>query len=505
MLTADRRLLTATVGDTPLCLIPRMANRHGLVTGATGTGKTVTLQTLAENFSQLGVPVVLADVKGDLSGLARAGVPNGKIAERIASLGLAHMGYRNQAFPVCFWDVFGQQGHPLRTTVSEMGPMLLARLLQLNDVQSGILQLVFKIADDGGLLLLDMKDLRAMLQYVAEHRQEYQAYGNISTASIGAIQRGLIGLEREGGEVFFGEPALNIADLMRTDGQGRGIVNILAADSLVNAPLVYSSLLLWLLSELFENLPECGDQEKPRLVFFFDEAHLLFEDANPALLQKIEQVVRLIRSRGVGVYFVSQNPADIPDKILGQLGNRVQHALRAFTPRERKAVRAAAQSFRTNPAFDTETVIGELGVGEALVSFLDEKGAPQMVERAYIVPPQGHVGPLSAQERQAVLEQSAIAGLYERTYDRESAYEKLAARAQQQAGQYEQVPGWPAPGPAPKNTPRRTTQRSADNGVDSLIENLARQTTRAVTNTVGREIGKTILRGLLGGLFGGKR
>lgn len=496
MLTTDQRLLVAVAGDKELCIIPRMANRHGLITGATGTGKTITLQTLAENFSQLGVPVVLADIKGDLSGIARPGVPTGKLAERVLSLGLTSRGYISQAFPVCFWDVFGRQGHPLRTTISEMGPLLLSRLLQLNDVQSGLLQLVFKIADDSGLLLLDMKDLRSMLQYVADHRQEYQAYGNIAPATVGAIQRGLVALESEGGTLFFGEPALSLADLMQTDAHGRGVINILAADTLVNAPRIYSSLLLWLLSELFERLPECGDQDKPRLIFFFDEAHLLFDNANPALLQKIEQVVRLIRSRGVGVYFVSQNPADIPDRILGQLGNRVQHALRAFTPKDRKAVKAAAQSFRPNPSFDTEAVISELGVGEALVSLLDDTGAPQVVERAYIVPPQAQIGPITMQERQQTMQQSPIAGIYEHVYDRESAYEILMQRAQEQP-QLHSRPSSSTGRPAQPKTPR--------DGMNVLLDTIARQATRTVTNTIGREIGKTLIRGVLGSLFGGKR
>ena len=497
MLTADHRALVAIAGNKELSILPRMANRHGLITGATGTGKTITLQTLAENFSQLGVPVILADIKGDLSGIARGGNPTGKVAERIATLDLFRRGYTPQAFPVCFWDVFAQQGHPLRTTISEMGPLLLSRLMQLNDVQSGLLHLVFKIADDSGLLLLDLKDLRSMLQYVADHRQDYQTYGNIATATVGAIQRGLVSLESEGGSLFFGEPALSLADLVRTDAQGRGIINILAADALVNAPRIYSSLLLWLLSELFEYLPECGDQDKPRLIFFFDEAHLLFDSANPALLQKIEQVVRLIRSRGVGVYFVSQNPSDIPDRILGQLGNRVQHALRAFTPKDRKAVKVAAQSFRPNPAFDTESIIGELGVGEALVSLLDEKGAPQSVERAYIVPPQAQVGPITPLERQQVMAQSHVAGLYERTYDRESAYEILMRRAQVQAPFQSQSQS--------RSAGRKSQAAIPSDGMDVLFGTLAKQATRTVTNTIGRELGKTLIRGVLGSLFGGKR
>ncbi|HEX7236647.1 MAG TPA: helicase HerA-like domain-containing protein, partial [Gammaproteobacteria bacterium] len=374
----------ANAGAAQISLLPALANRHGLITGATGTGKTVSLQTLAEQFSRIGVPVFMADVKGDLSGLAAAGGANAKVAERAKALGVE---LRYEACPVVFWDVFGQRGHPIRATVSDLGPLLLARLLQLNDTQEGVLNLTFKVADDAGLLLLDLKDLRAMLQHVGEHAAELTTeYGNVSAASIGAIQRGLLALETQGAGQIFGEPMLNIDDLMQTE-TGRGVVNILAADRLMSSPKLYATLLLWMLAELFERLPEVGDPEKPRLVFFFDEAHLLFTDAPKALLEKIEQVVRLIRSKGVGVFFVTQNPLDIPDAVLGQLGNRVQHALRAFTPRDQKAVRSAAETMRPNPSFSIEQVITELGVGEALVSLLDEKGRPGVTERALVLPP----------------------------------------------------------------------------------------------------------------------
>ena len=513
MLNIARQALVAVSAERPLCLVPGMGNRHGLITGATGTGKTVTLQTLAETFSALGVPVFLADVKGDLSGLAKAGLPEGKLAARIDALDLRRQGHVPQAFPVTFWDVFGRQGHPLRSTVSEMGPLLLARLLQLNEVQSGLLHLVFRVADDNGLLLLDMKDLRSMLQHVGEERERYRLrYGQISTASIGAIQRALLRLEEEGGDIFLGEPSLEIADLLCMDAAGRGHINILAADALINAPQLYSCLLLWLLSELFENMPEVGDTDKPRLVFFFDEAHLLFKDAPDALVEKIEQVVRLIRSRGVGVYFVSQNPADIPDTVLGQLGNRVQHALRAFTPREQRAVRAAAQSFRANPALDAEAVISQLGVGEALVSLLDADGIPCMVERALIAPPQSQVGALTAAERAALLQTSPLAAKYAVGADRESAHEILTARARmlQQAeaavarkkiedkAQRERLR---EEARLAREAHRQERERAKNDILGNILGSLAKQTQRTVTNTVGREIGKSLLRGILGGLF----
>src|SRR5687768_7661592 len=420
-------LLVAKSPTVELALLPSMANRHGLITGATGTGKTVTLQTLAERFSSIGVPVFVADVKGDLAGIGAAGGANAKVAERVKMLRLE--GFEHRASPVMFWDVFGEKGHPLRTTISEMGPLLLARVLELNETQSGVLAAVFKIADDSGLLLLDLRDLRAMLQFAGENAAQFRTqYGNISTASVGAIQRGLLTLESQGGDKFFGEPALAIDDLMQTVG-GKGVINILAADKLLSSPRVYSTMLLWLLAELFENLPEIGDPDKPKLVFFFDEAHLLFNDAPKELLERIEQVVRLVRSKGVGVYFVTQNPLDVPQTVLGQLGNRVQHALRAFTPRDQAAVKSAATTFRPNPKLDVAQVIGELAVGEALVSFLNEKGQPAMVERAFIVPPGSRLGPLTADERRKVIDESLVAGHYEKVVDRESAHEVLLARA----------------------------------------------------------------------------
>src|SRR5512134_2454503 len=419
-------LLVAKTGKTELHLLPALANRHGLITGATGTGKTVTLQTLAEQFSRAGVPVFMADVKGDLSGMAKAGGGHAKVAERAKLLGVQLL---HEPCPVVFWDVYGAAGHPVRATVSDMGPLLFSRLLALNDTQEGVLNLVFKIADDAGLLLLDAKDLRAILQHVGENAAQFTtAYGNVSAASVGAIQRGLLALESQGADKFFGEPMLDIADLMQVEG-GKGVVNILAADQLMNSPKLYATFLLWMLAELFERLPEVGDPDKPRLVFFFDEAHLLFDDAPKALLEKIEQVVRLIRSKGVGVYFVTQNPLDIPESVLGQLGNRVQHALRAFTPKDQKAVKSAAETMRPNPKLKIDQVITELGVGEALVSFLDEKGRPNVTERAFIVPPGSKLGPIGADERRKAIAGSSIAGHYEKAVDRESAYEILKSRA----------------------------------------------------------------------------
>src|SRR3954471_24064503 len=413
-------------------LLPKMANRHGLIAGATGTGKTVTLQTLAENFSALGVPVFMADVKGDLAGLSQSGANNPKIIERAKELGISD--FKGEACPVVFWDVFGENGHPVRATVSEMGPLLLGRLLELNDTQEGVLNMVFKIADESGKLLLDLKDLRAMVQHVADHAAEYKTqYGNVSAASAGAIQRNLLALESQGADKFFGEPALDLDDLIQTQGS-RGVVNILAAEKLMQqSPKVYATFLLWLLSELFERLPEVGDMEKPKLVFFFDEAHLIFADIEKPVQEKIEQMVRLIRSKGVGVYFVSQNPLDIPDIVLGQLGNRVQHAIRAFTPRDQKVVQAAAETFRQNPKLNAEKVLTELGVGEALVSMLDAEGKPTVVERAKIVPPRSQIGPITAEQRKQIIGSSAVAGHYEKAVDRESAYEKLQARAHDKA------------------------------------------------------------------------
>ncbi|HYL18041.1 MAG TPA: helicase HerA-like domain-containing protein, partial [Burkholderiales bacterium] len=423
-----------------IVLLPGMANRHGLITGATGTGKTVTLQKMAESFSAIGVPVFMADVKGDLSGISQAGQMSPKLKERLDSLKLAAPAFAG--CPTTFWDVFGEQGTPVRGTVSELGPLLLSRILDLNDTQEGVLTLVFKVCDDSGLLLLDLKDLRAALQFVGDNAKDLTTkYGNVSAASIGAIQRGLLTLEQQGGDKFFGEPALNVQDLLQTE-KGRGVVNVLAADKLMQQPPIYATFLLWMLSELYEALPEIGDPDKPKLVFFFDEAHLLFTDAPKALLDKIEQVVRLIRSKGVGVYFVTQNPLDVPDRVLGQLGNRVQHALRAFTPRDQKAVQTAATTMRANPELNTEKVITELGVGEALVSFLDANGTPAIVERAWILPPASRIGPATPQERSQTIKSSLVYGHYEQTVDRESAYEKLAAAAQQR-GQTAPAPGQP--------------------------------------------------------------
>jgi DNA helicase HerA-like ATPase len=466
-------------------LLPKMANRHGLIAGATGTGKTVTLQTLAENFSARGVPVFMADVKGDLAGLSQPGGNNPKIVERAKELKIAD--FAGEACPVVFWDVFGENGHPVRATVSEMGPLLLGRLLELNDTQEGVLNMVFKIADENGLLLLDLKDLRSMLQHVADNADQFRTqYGNISAASAGAIQRNLLALESQGADKFFGEPALNLDDLIQTQG-GKGVMNIFAADRLMQkSPKVYATFLLWMLSELFENLPEIGDPEKPKLVFFFDEAHLLFTDIAPAVEQKIEQMVRLIRSKGVGVYFVSQNPLDIPEIVLGQLGNRVQHALRAFTPRDQKAVKAAAQTFRQNPKLKAETVLTELAVGEALVSMLDENGSPQVVKRAKIVPPRSQVGPITPEQRKQIINSSAIGGHYEKAVDRESAYEKLQARAEEKTAIAEAPPS--------KGGPRGGIQ-------DSLATSLAKSAMRAASSQLGRQV----IRGLLGGILGGSR
>ncbi|MGZ5555160.1 MAG: helicase HerA-like domain-containing protein [Candidatus Aminicenantales bacterium] len=500
-------------GEKDLLLLPRMANRHGLVAGATGTGKTVTLQVMAEHFSRIGVPVFMADVKGDLAGVSQPGLMNPKIQERIVKLKLGD--YAFEGSPVTFWDIFGEQGHPVRTTVSDMGPLLLSRLLNLNDVQSGVMSIVFRIADDSGLHLLDFKDLRALAQYAGDHPDEFETeYGRISPASIGTIQRNLLTLEDQGAEVFFGEPALELEDLMQTDGSGRGQINILASDKLMLMPRAYSTFLLWLMSELFERLPEVGDQDKPRLVFFFDEAHLLFTDAPQVLLEKIEQVVRLIRSKGVGIYFVTQNPLDIPDVILGQLGNRVQHALRAFTPRDQKAVKSAAETFRQNPKVDVETAITQLATGEALVSFLDEKGQPGIVERAYVLPPHSRIGPIMPPERQAIIQGSVLFGHYEKSVDRESAYEMLKARAEKAAAaaqaqaqaqaEARQAPyQYPPPsgqGRAPYPQPQ-APRRPAGRQRDTLIEAMAKSAARSVGSNLGRQI----LRGVLGSIFGGKR
>jgi DNA helicase HerA-like ATPase len=497
-------LLVAKSGHD-LFLLPGLANRHGLIAGATGTGKTVTLQRIAEGFSKIGVPVFMADVKGDLAGISQKGEPKPKIEERIKQLGLADFAY--EACPVVFWDAFGTQGHPVRATVSEMGPLLLARLLNLNETQQGVLTLVFKIADDNGLLLLDLKDLRAMLQHVGENAKNFTTqYGNVSAASIGAIQRGLLEIEQQGGDKFFAEPALNIQNLMQTDGKGRGVINILAADKLMNSPKLYGTFLLWLLSELFEQLPEVGDPEKPKLVFFFDEAHLLFSDAPQALLEKIEQVVRLIRSKGVGVYFVTQNPLDIPETVLGQLGNRVQHALRAFTPRDQKAVKSAATTLRANPKLDVEAVITELGVGEALVSFLDEKGRPCVVERAFVLPPGSRLGAVSPEERAAIIKASLLAGTYDKVEDRESAYEKLSQRVQEQQ--------------PVTNSGAAAPQGDSGGGLLGALggllggstgprggrrEGAIELATKSAARAIGSQVGREIIRGVLGSILGGGR
>jgi DNA helicase HerA-like ATPase len=482
-------------GKEPAYLLSAMANRHGLIAGATGTGKTVTLQVLAENFSRIGVPVFMADVKGDLSGISQPGTASEKIEARLKTMGLD--GFEFSGSPVTFWDVFGEKGHPIRATVSEMGPLLLARVLDLNDTQEGVLALVFKIADEQGLLLLDLKDLRAMLQFVGDNARAFTTeYGNVSTASVGAIQRALLTLESQGGERFFGEPALNLFDFLRSGEGGRGAVNVLAADHLMQSPRLYATFLLWLLSELYENLPEVGDLPQPKLVFFFDEAHLLFSDAPKVLLEKIEQVVRLIRSKGVGVFFVTQNPMDIPDVVLGQLGNRIQHALRAYTPMDQKAVRAAAQAFRSAPGFDTAAVIGELGVGEALVSTLDETGAPSVVQRALICPPHGRIGPATPGERQQIVAQSLLYGRYEQAMDRESAYETLKARADKahrESADAEARRMASSPTPQPKRPVGRPR--------DSMAEAMAKSAVRAVGSSLGRQI----VRGVLGSLFGGRR
>ena len=479
-------------GEEDIDLLPGVANRHGLIAGATGTGKTVSLRVLAEAFSDGGVPVFMADIKGDLTGLVEAGGDHPKVRERARSFGLGDDFYRG--YPVTFWDLFGAAGHPVRTTVSEMGPQLFARILGLNDTQEGVLNVIFKVADDQGLLLLDLKDLRAMATFVADHAAEFRTqYGNVSAASVGAIQRGLLVLEEQGGDRFFGEPALDLDDLMQTAEGGRGMINIIAADRLMRSPRLYATFLLWLLAELFERLPEVGDPPKPKLVFFFDEAHLLFDDAPPALVDQIEQVVRLIRSKGVGVYFITQNPIDLPDTVLGQLGLKIQHALRAFTPRDQKAVRTAAETFRANPKLKVETAIMDLGVGEALVSVLDAKGVPAIVQRAMVRPPRSRLKPLDEAERARVIGSSHVAGHYEKMVDRESASETLLARAtkaQQQAEQLQQ-----------QKAAEKTAARPAPRGREDVFEAAAKSAARAIGSNLGRQI----IRGVLGAMFGGGR
>jgi DNA helicase HerA-like ATPase len=501
-------LVIARTAEAEIALLPAVANRHGCITGATGTGKTVTLQRLAEGFSRVGVPVFLADVKGDLSGLAAAGTLTPKLKERLELLGRAAPEF--EGCPVTSWDVWGKQGHPIRATISDMGPLLLAQLLNLNDTQAGVLSLAFKIADDNGLLLLDLKDLQALLRYVGDNAAAFKTqYGNVSAASVGAIQRGLLQVEQQGGNLFFGEPMLDVSDLLQTDASGRGVVNLLAADELLESPRVYASFLLWLLAELFEQLPEAGDLDKPKLVFFFDEAHLLFKDAPRALLETVERVVRLIRSKGVGVYFVTQSPLDIPESVLGQLGNRVQHALRAFTPRDQKAVRSVAATMRPNPELDIQKAIGELGTGEALISLLDERGTPGVTQRAFIDPPASRIGPIDEEERRALLAQSLVAGVYDRAIDRESAFERLMQRSA--------AP--PAAAPPRPEAPAETAPSTAGGVLGGLgdvlfgttgprggrhpglVDAMAKSAARSMGSAVAREL----TRGLFGSLLGNKR
>jgi DNA helicase HerA-like ATPase len=495
-------ILIAKNGATECHLLPALANRHGLITGATGTGKTITLQTIAESFSSIGIPVFMADVKGDLTGISQTGTLPDKVAKILKDRGLDAP--TPTKCPTAVWDVFGEQGHPVRATVSDMGPLLLARMLDLNETQAGVLNLVFKIADDNGLALLDLKDLRAMLQHCGDNAKQFTTeYGNISAASVGAIQRGLMQIDEQGGDKFFGEPMLDIADLMQTE-KGKGVVNILAADKLLTSPRLYATFLLWMLSELFETLPEVGDLDKPKMAFFFDEAHLLFNDAPKVLLERIELVVRLVRSKGVGVYFVTQNPLDIPDSVLGQLGNRVQHALRAFTPRDQKAVASAASTMRANPKLDVQAAITELGVGEALVSFLDEKGRPSITERVFVLPPGSRIGPIDAAERKALIAGSLVAGAYEKAVDRESAYEKLKERSEAAA----------------ETAAVATKEDSSGGGMmgglkDILFgstgprggkrDGLAEMAAKSAVRTVGSAVGREIVRGVLGGLLGGGR
>ena len=493
-------ILVAKKDAAEFFLLPAMANRHGVITGATGTGKTVTLQRLAENFSSRGVPVFMADIKGDLTGISQPGSMTGKIGERLTSLGMTDVKFEGS--PVTLWDVFGKQGHPLRATVSEMGPLLMSRILQLNDTQEGVLTLAFKVADENGWLLIDLKDLQSLLQFVGENADEFtMKYGNVSKATIGAIQRGLLQLEQQGAEQFFGEPAVKLEDFIQTLS-GKGVLNLLAADDLINSPKLYSTFLLWLLSELFEMLPEAGDLDKPKLVFFFDEAHLLFNDAPSSLVEKIEQVVRLIRSKGVGVYFVTQSPADIPDRVLAQLGNRVQHALRAYTPKEQEAVSVAAKSFRENPNLDTVKTITELGVGEVLISCLDEKGVPCVVDRALVVPPVSQIGPVTGDVRAQLISTSLVAGQYEEAVDRESAFELLSKKAEERASA---AAAAKAEADAQKEVEKQAkAERAAARAPDTLAESITKSVVRSASSSIGRSIGTQIVRGVLGGIFGGK-
>jgi DNA helicase HerA-like ATPase len=506
-------LLIAKRGDIECLLLPALANRHGLITGATGTGKTITLQTMAEGFSRIGVPVFMADVKGDLTGISQTGKTPDKVAKILADRGLALP--EPTRCPTTLWDVFGEQGHPVRATVSDMGPLLLGRMLALNDTQEGVLSLVFKIADDHGMLLLDLKDLRAMLQHVGDNAKQFQTeYGNISAASVGAIQRGLMQIEEQGGDKFFGEPMLDIGDFMQTE-RGQGVLNILAADKLMNSPRLYATFLLWLLSELFETLPEVGDLDKPKLVFFFDEAHLLFSDAPKALVERIELVVRLVRSKGVGVYFVTQNPLDIPDSVLGQLGNRVQHALRAYTPRDQKAVKSAADTMRPNPGLDIGAAITELAVGEALISLLDDKGRPGVTQRVYVLPPGSQIGPITPEQRKTLIAQSLVAGVYEKTVDRESAYEKIKGRAAATADTADAMAAETGRATAAgKAAPQEEASGGLLGGLGGILfgstgprggkrEGLAESMAKSAVRTMGTTVGREIIRGVLGGLLGG--
>ncbi len=489
---SDNQILLGGNGEEQILLDAAMANRHGLITGATGTGKTVTLQVLAESFSRLGVPVFTADMKGDLSGLAGRGQAHPKVTERLKYIAIEDHNF--EANPVIFWDVYGKQGHPVRTTVSEMGPTLLANLLELNETQGGVLQIVFSVADDEGLLLLDLKDLRSMLNWVADNAKELEReYGRVSRQSVGAIMRRLLVLDEAGGEIFFGEPAIRIEHLMQTDFSGRGVISILDATTLYHSPRIYATFLLWLLSELMEELPEQGDADRPKLVFFFDEAHLLFSKAPKALLEKITQVVRLIRSKGVGVFFITQYPNDVPDEVIGQLGNRIQHALRAFTPRDRKAVKAAAETFRQNPAFDTEEVIGQLGVGEALISTLNHKGVPSMVERTLMSPPRSKFGPVDESDRERIISRSPLKSSYDKPLDRESAYEMLIKREEELAKQREQQTQEESEEKAPKKS-RSSGGRKRQGVGEAFVKSVAR--------AIGSNLGRQIIRGILGSIIG---
>ena len=503
MYTDDNQLYVAHCDNGPIYMVGKMANRHGLIAGATGTGKTVTLQVLAESFSQAGVPCFMADMKGDLSGISQAGKMSSFIEKRCPEFGIENPDFHG--CPTRFFDVFGEQGHPLRATISDMGPQLLARLLSLNETQTGILNIVFKIADDRGLLLIDMKDLRMMLDYVAKNAKEFTTtYGTVSSVSVGAIQRALLALEAEGADLFFGEPSFNVFDFLQTEG-GRGVMNVLAADKLMLNPKLYSTFLLWLLSELYTQLPEVGDLPLPKLIFFFDEAHMLFKDTSKALIDKIEQVIRLVRSKGVGVYFVTQSPDDIPDAIAGQLGNRILHGLRAYTPKEQKAVKAAAQTFRANPNFNTEAAILEIGTGEALVSLLDEKGAPSIVERAKILFPLSQIGAITDDQRRDLIRNSRLYGIYDKSFDRESAYELLVQeqkqeekRLQKEAEEEEKRKAKEA---KEKERARSSSSRSSTRKKKSVGQKAIEKTINTTATTIGRNLGKSIVRSILGGIF----